>query len=59
MKFYYENEDFRNTPNGNGFCTVSNLDWHYGFNNPVFELLDDEHIVWNFSIQGEIILDNR
>ena len=54
MKFYYENEDFRNTPNGNGFCTVSNLDWHYGFNNPVFELLDDEHIVWNFSIQGEM-----
>ena len=54
MKFYYENEDFRNTPNGNGFCTVSNLDWHYGFNNPIFELLDDEHIVWNFSIQGEM-----
>ena len=54
MKFYYENEDFRNTPNGNGFCTISNLDWHYGFNNPIFELLDDEHIVWNFSIQGEM-----
>ena len=54
MKFYYENEDFRNIPNGNGFCTISNLDWHYGFNNPIFELLDDEHIVWNFSIQGEM-----
>jgi hypothetical protein len=54
MKFYYENEDFHNTPNGNGFCMVSNLDWHYGFNNPIFELLDDDHIVWNFSIQGEM-----
>jgi hypothetical protein len=54
MKFYYENEDFRNKPNGNGFCTISNLDWHYGFNNPIFELLDNEYIVWNFSIQGEM-----
>ena len=26
MKFYYENEDFRNIPNGNGFCEISNLD---------------------------------
>lgn len=54
MKFYYENEDFRNVPNGNGFCTISNLDWHYGFNNPIFELSDDEYIIWNFSIQGEM-----
>lgn len=54
MKFYYENKDFRNIPNGNGFCTISNLDWHYGFNNPTFDLIDNDFIVWNFSIQGEM-----
>lgn len=53
MKFYYENKDFRNQPNGNGVCTISNLDWAYGFNNHTFEL-NDEHIIWNFSIQGEM-----
>ena len=51
MKFYYENEDFRNIPNGNGFCEVSNLDWEYGFQMSTTKLTD-EPIVWNFSIRG-------
>ena len=51
MKFYYENEDFRNTPNGNGFCEISNLDWEYGFQLNTTKLTD-EAIVWNFSIRG-------
>jgi len=51
MKFYYENEDFRNIPNGNGFCEISNLDWEYGFQNNTTELLD-EPIIWNFSMRG-------
>ena len=51
MKFYYENEDFRNIPNGNGVCEISNLDWEYGFQNNTTELLD-EPIIWNFSMRG-------
>ena len=51
MKFYYENEDFRNIPNGNGFCEISNLDWEYGFQMSTTKLTD-EPIVWNFSIRG-------
>jgi hypothetical protein len=51
MKFYYENEDFRNIPNGNGFCEISNLDWEYGFQNNTTELAD-EPIIWNFSMRG-------
>jgi hypothetical protein len=51
MKFYYENEDFRNIPNGNGMCEVSNLDWEYGFHMNT-NVLTDEPIVWNFSIRG-------
>jgi hypothetical protein len=53
MKFYYENIDYKNIPNGKGFCHISNLDWAYGFQNPIFELTE-ENIVWNFSIQGEM-----
>jgi hypothetical protein len=51
MKFYYENADFRNIPNGNGFCEISNLDWEYGFQLNT-NVLTDELIVWNFSIRG-------
>ena len=51
MKFYYENEDFRNIPNGNGFCEISNLDWEYGFQMKTIKLTD-EPIIWNFSIRG-------
>ena len=51
MKFYYENEDFRNIPNGNGFCEISNLDWEHGFKVNT-TTLTDEPIVWNFSKRG-------
>ena len=51
MKFYYENEDFCNIPNGNGFCEISNLDWEYGFQTNTTELTN-EPIIWNFSMRG-------
>lgn len=51
MKFYYENEDFHNIPNGNGFCEISNLDWEYGFQMNTIKLTD-EPIIWNFSVRG-------
>ncbi len=54
MKFYYENPDFKNVANGYPFCHISNLDWNYGFSNPIFELNDVEPIIWNFSIIGEM-----
>ena len=54
MKFYYENIDFKNVSNGYPFCHISNLDWNYGFSNPIFELNDVEPIIWNFSIIGEM-----
>ena len=51
MKFYYENEDFRNIPNGNGFCEISNLDWEYGFQMSTTKLTE-ELIICNFSVKG-------
>ena len=54
MKFYYENIDFKDKSNGKGFFHISNLDWNYGFNNPIFELNDEDNIIWNFSIIGEM-----
>lgn len=54
MKFYYENIEYKNIPNGKGFCHISNLDWNYGQNNPIFELNDTDNIIWNFSIIGEM-----
>lgn len=54
MKFYYENLDFKNKSNGYPFCHISNLDWNYGFSNPIFELNNSEPIIWNFSIIGEM-----
>jgi len=54
MKFYYENKDFRNIPNGNGFCEISNLDWEYGFQMNT-TTLTDEPIIWNFSIRGGLL----
>lgn len=54
MKFYYENTDFKNIPNGYPFCHISNLDWNYGFTNPIFELNNEEPIIWNLSIIGEM-----
>lgn len=54
IKFYYENLDFKNKSNGYPFCHISNLDWNYGHNHPIFELNDTDNIVWNFSIIGEM-----
>lgn len=54
MKFYYENIDYKNISNGYPFCHISNLDWAYGFNNPIFELNNTDNIIWNFSIIGEM-----
>ena len=60
MRFYYENKDFRNIPNGKDFCGVSNLDWNFGYQYPVFELTDDPTI-WGLPVQrmeSHIIDDN-
>ena len=54
MKFYYENIDYKNISNGQPFCHISNLDWAYGFDNPIFELNDVDNIIWNLSIIGEM-----
>jgi len=62
MKFYYENLDYKNVSNGASFCHISNLDWAYGFGNPIFELNDTDNIIWNFSIIGEMnsmVIDNN
>jgi len=50
MKFYYENIDFKNVPNGNGTCIISEFDFNYGFKFPIFELNETDYIIWNFSI---------
>jgi hypothetical protein len=54
MKFYYENTDFENVPNGNGSCKIDSLDINYGFKFPIFELNETDSIIWNFSINGEM-----
>ncbi len=48
MKFYYENLDYKARSNGKHFCHISNLDWNYGHNNPIFELNNTDNIIWNF-----------
>jgi len=54
MKFYYENLDYKSVPNGKDFCHISNLDWNYGFQNPILELNDEDLIIWNLSVMGEM-----
>jgi hypothetical protein len=50
MKFYYENDDYKNIPNGIGnTCIVSDLDFHLGFNNATLSLDIDDTIFWNFT----------
>ena len=59
MKFYYENSDFENTPNG-GFRKIgapSSLDWVYGWKNPILEINNYEPIIWNFSVTCELRVD--
>jgi hypothetical protein len=60
MRFYYENKDFRNIPNGKDFCGVSNLDWNFGYQYPVFEITD-EPTIWGLPVQrmeSHVIEDN-
>lgn len=57
MKFYYENINFKNVPNGNGSCQISPLDNSYGFKFPIFELNETDSIIWNFTIDGEMKYD--
>jgi hypothetical protein len=54
MKFYYENIDFKNVPNGNGVCKIAEFDINYGFKFPIFELNETDSIIWNFSFDGEL-----
>ena len=51
MRFYYENKlNFKTVSNGvNDICRVSEVDSHYGFSKPVFELHDNVDTVWNFT----------
>jgi hypothetical protein len=54
MKFYYENIDFKNMPNGNGVCKIAEFDINYGFKFPIFELNETDSIIWNFSLNQEM-----
>ena len=54
MKFYYENIDFKNVPNGNGTCKIDYLDINYGFKFNTFELNETDHIIWNFTFNKEM-----
>ena len=64
MKFYYENINYKEAPNGlDGICRASDFDYHYGFNNPIFELSNYKEIIWNFTpnnteLNNEFILNN-
>ena len=50
MKFYYENDDYKNVPNGVGdTCIVSDIDFYLGFNNATLSLDIDDTIFWNFT----------
>jgi len=62
MKFYYENNDFKNMPNGNGVCKIDYLDVNYGFKFHTFELNQTEYIIWNFTFDREMtyeVLENN
>ena len=64
MKFYYENINYKEVPNGvDGLCRASDFDYHYGFNNPIFKLSNYKEIIWNFTpnnteLNNEFILNN-
>ena len=64
MKFYYENINYKEVPNGvDGLCRASDFDYHFGFNNPIFELSNYKEIIWNFTpnnteLNNEFILNN-
>ncbi len=64
MKFYYENINYKEIPNGGtDLCRVSELDVIFGFKNPIFELSDYKEIFWNFTpnnreLDGNFIINN-
>jgi hypothetical protein len=59
MKFYYENINYKEVPNGlNGLCRISEFDYNFGFKNPIFELSDYKEIIWNFT-PNNIELDTK
>jgi GDP-L-fucose synthase len=50
MKFYYENINYKEIPNGlDSLCRISEFDYNFGFKNPIFELSDYKEIIWNFT----------
>jgi GDP-L-fucose synthase len=62
MKFYYENKDYKNIPNGGDICKLSDFDLDYGFNHPIFDLDSHNDILWNFTAFNEFnttfLIDN-
>ena len=66
MKFFYENKpiDGNQTPNGaKGWCKISEFDEMYGLRNKIYELTDDDEIVWLFTSnnvpQGGTYINNN
>lgn len=66
MKFFYENKmiDGVQIPNGlEGWCKISEFDEMYGLKNKIYQLTDDDEIVWLFSSnnipQGGDYIDNN
>ena len=66
MKFFYENKpiDGNQTPNGaKGWCKISEFDEMYGLRNKIYELTDDDEIVWLFTSnnvpQGGAYINNN
>lgn len=66
MKFFYENKmiDGVQIPNGlEGWCKISEFDEMYGLKNKIYQLTDDDEIVWLFSSnnipQGGSYIDNN
>ena len=62
MKFYYENIDHKNIPNGGDICQLSDFDWYYGLNHSIFDLDSHNDILWNFTAVNEFnptfLIDN-
>jgi len=66
MKFFYENAPIEGVqiPNGpKGWCKIAELDEIYGLRNRIYELTDDDEIVWLFSSnnipQGGAYINNN
>ena len=57
MKFYYENQNFKEVFNGNNTCSTSLLDIYYGYKHPIFEFNDTDKIIWQFNINHELSIE--